>query len=177
MLHCIYFGVLQNGNPFGGVCQQCEWEAVKEVFISAEGLGSVLSDLSSTYLQQWSECLILSMHCRARGMLVYEVLQIEMYGAILSRCVGFCHCTSSEPVERNKFSTMLWDLCPLVVADVPCPCGKAAVTLEFSLLPVWRGIAVSLGSILHAALHAASFLLTFFPHFKPYVMSLASCGP
>lgn len=52
--------------------------------------------------------------------------------------------TSSEPVELIKFSTMLWDisLCgsihSLVVADMPFPCGKAEVTVEFSLLPIWR---------------------------------------
>lgn len=123
-------------------------EGVKEVFISAEVLGSVFSIVSCAYLQRWSECLILSMHCRADShacvILVYEILQIETYGAILNRCVGFFLYTSSEPVELIKFSTTLRDifLCgsihSLVVADVPFPLGKAEIMVAFSLFHIWR---------------------------------------
>lgn len=50
-------------------------------FISGEVLGSVFSHVSCT--ERCSERLVLSMHCRACGILVYEILQIEMCGATL----------------------------------------------------------------------------------------------
>lgn len=84
------------------------------------------------------------MHCRACGILVYEILQIETCGATLNRCVGFFLYTSSGPIELIESSTMLWDisLCgsirSLVVAEVPFPRGKAKIMGEFSLLPIWR---------------------------------------
>lgn len=94
MLCYIYCGGLQNGNPFWGVWREL-WVkgGLKEAFISAEILGCVFSVVSCTYLQRWSEHLILSMHCRADshacGILVYEILQIEIYELLRIGVSGF----------------------------------------------------------------------------------------
>lgn len=74
----------------GGVTAVGVREGLKEVFISAEVLGPVFSVASCTYPQRRSERLIL--HCRpdshACGILIYEILQVEMYRATLG-VLGF----------------------------------------------------------------------------------------
>lgn len=52
---------------------------------------------------------------------------------------------------------------PLVVADVPFPCGKAEIMVEFSLLPIWKN---GNGPELYFACLSSCCLLP--PHLSPF---------